>query len=226
MSFGACASLVTRWPWQKKNGQTFCGPRNSINREKPSERQVLNMAMAEMTKQGLLDSSAAREAVEMALPSIEKALQRPGVSGEQCLHLVIVDPLAKYGATSFPAAILYEFSIGDPKQWGADYRSFARGKAELAWKSNCDTHMIQEVHPHMLRIGDTLLWGGVCRDGLIVAASGAHPWFDEAFANMVAGFLLAVAQERARAAREKGAFLEEQPKQPITRKDREVGERY
>lgn len=162
------------------------------------------MSMAEMTGTGLLDSAAAREAVEMALPSIEKALQRPGVSGERCLHIVILDPVGKYGTRPFKDAILHEQSIGDPKQWEADYRSFARGKAELAWKSACDTHLIQEVHPHMLQIGDSLLWGGVCRDGLIVAASGAHPWFDEAFANMVAGFLLALAQERVHAARERG----------------------
>lgn len=52
------------------------------------------------------------------------------------------------------------------------------------------------------------MWGGVWRDGLVVGASGAHPWFDEAFANTVAGFLLAIAQERARAARDKGLTLE------------------
>ena len=184
------------------------------------------MALAELGKPGVLDSSAAREAVEMALPSIEKALQRPGVSGERCLHIVVVDPLIRYGTRPFKDAILLEQSIGDPKAWDADYRSFARGKAELAWKSGCDTHMIQEVHPHMLQIGDTLLWGGVCRDGLIVAASGAHPWFDEAFANMVAGFLLAIAQERVRAAREKGAFLEEPGKGAITKKNRAVGGSY
>jgi hypothetical protein len=167
------------------------------------------MAAAHRTKPGVLDASAAREAIEMSLPSIEKSLQRPGVSGERCLHIVIVDPLLRYGTGPFADAVLHEQSIGDPEQWDADYRSFARGKAELAWKSGCDTHAIQELHPHLLQIGDSLLWGGVCRDGLIVAASGAHPWFDEAFANMVAGFLLAIAQERVRAARERGTFLEE-----------------
>jgi hypothetical protein len=184
------------------------------------------MALQELAQPGVLDPSAAREAVAMALPSIERALQRPGVSEERCLHIVVVDPLVKYGTRPFPDAILLEHSIGDPREWAADYRSFARGKAELAWRSGCDTHVIQEVHPHMLRIGDTLLWGGVCRDGLIVAASGAHPWFDEAFANMVAGFLLAIAQERVRSAREKGAFLEEPTREPVTKKDRRVGGRF
>lgn len=184
------------------------------------------MPVAEITKPGLLDASAAREAVEMALPSIERALQRPGVSGERCLHLVIMDPLSKYGSRPFKQAILYEHSVGNPQEWDADYRSFARGKAELAWRAHCDTHVIQEMHPHMLQIGDTLLWGGVCRDGLIVAASGAHPWFDDAFANAVAGFMLAIAHERVRAAREKGAFLEGRPAERITKKDKEVGEKY
>ena len=185
------------------------------------------MPVEEITKPGLLDVSAAREAVQMALPAIEKTLQRPDVSGEHCLHIVIMNPLSKYGSRSFNQSILYEYSVGDPKEWKADYRSFARGKAELAWRANCDTHLIKEAHPHMLQVGDTLLWGGVCRDGLIVAASGAHPWFDDAFANTVVGFLLAIAYDRVLAAREKGAFLEKGPRhEPITKKDREVGERY
>ncbi len=150
---------------------------------------------------GLVDEAAAREAVELALPSIEKALQREGVSGERVLHVVVMDPAAQPGDVGFEDAILYEHSIGDPRKWQADYRSFARAKAALAWRAGCDTHLIQELRPHLLRSGDTLLWGSVWRDGLVVGASGAHPWFDEAFANAVAGFLLAIGQERARGAR-------------------------
>lgn len=156
---------------------------------------------------GVLDRTAAEEAVRLALPSIQAALQRPGVSGEGVLHIVIVDPHARPRETTFESAVLYEHSVGDPASWGADYRSFARAKAELAWRRGCDTHVIQELRPHLLQHGDTLLWGGVCRDGLVVGASGAHPWFDEAFAAIVAGFLTALAHERARAAREKGLTL-------------------
>lgn len=157
---------------------------------------------------GLLDRAAAEEAVRLALPAIEAALRRPGVSGEGVLHLVVLDPHARPDHAGFDEAILYEHSVGDPSAWGADYRGFARGKAELAWRLACDTHVVQELRPHLLQHGDTLLWGGVCREGLVVAASGAHPWFDEAFANTVAGFLLAIAQERARAAREKGLVFQ------------------
>lgn len=155
-------------------------------------------------KAGLVDEAMAAEAVRLALPSIETALKRPGVSGEGVLHLVVMDPLARPGDAAFGEAVLYEHSVGDPATWGADYRAFAREKAALAWRSGCDTHVLQEARPHLLRPGDTLLWGSVVRDGLVVAASGAHPWFDEACANIVAGFLLALAQERARRAREDG----------------------
>ncbi len=159
------------------------------------------------THHAILDRAAAIEAVRLARPSIEAALARDGVSGERVLHIVVMDPQAGPGDTSFEGAILHEESVGRPESWGADYRSFARGKAELAWRLQCDTHVVQELRPHLLRRGDSLLWGGVCRDGIIVGCSGAHPWFDEAFANTVAGFLVAIAQERARAAREKGLTL-------------------
>ncbi len=161
------------------------------------------MAVAGATRRtGLVDEEAAREAVDLALPSIAGALQREGVSGEKVLHLVVMNPAARPGDVSFEDAILYEYSVGDPATWQADYRSFARAKAALAWRSGCDTHVLQELRPHLLQQSDSLLWGSVCRDGLVVGASGAHAWFDEAFANAVAGFLMAIAQERARAARE------------------------
>ncbi len=165
------------------------------------------MPVQELVEQtGLLDAAAAREAVQLALPSIEQALARDGVSGERVLHIVVMDPAARPGA-DFEDAILYEQSVGDPGTWQADYRSFARQKAALAWRAGCDTHLIQELRPHFLRKGESLLWGSVWRDGLVVGASGAHPWWDESFANAVAGFLLAIAQERVRAARDRGLTL-------------------
>ena len=157
---------------------------------------------------GIVDEALAAEAVALALPSIQATLRRPGASGEGVLHIVVMDPLADARLVAFDEAVLHEHSVGNPGTWGADYRRFARDKAALAWRLGCDTHVLQEQRPHLLRDGDTLLWGSVVRDGLVVAASGAHPWFDEACANAVAGFLLALAQERARQAREQGLRLQ------------------
>jgi hypothetical protein len=160
-----------------------------------------------MTPRGLLDRRDAEMAVELALPAIRAALQRREISGEGVLHIVIMDPVVRPPA-SFDTAILAEHSVGDPHRWGADYRRFARAKAELAWRHGRDTRTLQEATPHLLARGDTLLWGSACRDGLVVAASGAHPWYDEAFCDTVAGFLAAVAQDKARALRREGLFFE------------------
>ena len=46
------------------------------------------------------------------------------------------------------------------------------------------------------------LWGGVWLDGIVVAASGAMPPWDEAFSLWVAGNVRALAYQRAIAARD------------------------
>jgi hypothetical protein len=158
--------------------------------------------------EGLLDRRAAEEAMALARPSIEAVLARPGASGERVLHVVVMNPQLTPTAAPFERAVLYEASIGNPATWGADYRAFARAKAQLAWRLGRDTHAVQEQMPYLLRRGDTLLWGGVTREGITVACSGAHPWFDEACAGIVVSLLAAIAQGRARAARERGLVLE------------------
>jgi hypothetical protein len=47
------------------------------------------------------------------------------------------------------------------------------------------------------------LWGSAVLDGIVVAASGAFPWFDEAFATALAANLRAIAKQRHAAALEK-----------------------
>ena len=49
---------------------------------------------------------------------------------------------------------------------------------------------------------ELLLWGAICLDGIVIGVSGAHPWYDEAFALAIAGWFRA---EAKRAAAEAGA---------------------
>jgi len=153
---------------------------------------------------GFVDADLAREAIELTLPMIEPAVRRERVSGGGFLHLVVLDPLAKPGRATFEQALLLEHSIGDRARWDADYAGFARAKARLSWENQLDSHRLQSTHTHLLRRGDSLLWGGVCLDGIVVACSGAHPWYDEAFACAVAAAVRALAKERHATAREKG----------------------
>jgi hypothetical protein len=77
----------------------------------------------------------------------------------------------------------------------------------VSWRAGMDSHVVQTLQPHRLAPGDTLLWGGVCLDGIVVAASGLHAWYDEAFAGTVALCLRAVAKARWEEARKKGLFI-------------------
>lgn len=147
------------------------------------------------------DLACAQRAIAMALPAIEAAVVRNDVSGTGFLSIVVVDPALAPGDCTFEEAILAEHHIGERAQWDADYNAFARAKARQAWLHATDTHRLHALQPHRLRAGDVAVWGAVCLDGIVVGVSGAHPWYDEAFATMVAASLRALAKEAAAAQR-------------------------
>lgn len=142
-------------------------------------------------------ADAARFAVELALPSIEAAMTYKPVGESGFLYIVIMNPLAHPHSVRFEDAILYEHSVGDPAKWDADYGGFARDKARLHWRTGVNTEMVQRRLPHLLQPGDTTLWGSASLDGIIVGVSGANPWYDEAFAGMVAHLFKGVIRSRA-----------------------------
>lgn len=146
------------------------------------------------------DAEAARSAVAMALPAIEAALREPAVSGLGVLHIVVMDPACLPGEASFDDAVLHEQSVGDRARWDVDYAAYARVKAQLSWRLQADSRRVQRLAPHRLREDDTPLWGSVCLDGIVVSASGALPYWDEAFALAIAANLRALAAMRADAA--------------------------
>jgi hypothetical protein len=154
-----------------------------------------------------IDRQAAEKAVSMALPLITEAMKRREVGESGFLYLVVMDPVLTPANSSFEEAILYEYSVGDRQKWDADYAGFARAKAKVAWKTGMDSHLVQELRPQLLSDGDTVLWGSVVLDGIVVSASGAHPWYDEAFAGTVAACLRSIAKARAVSARERKLFL-------------------
>jgi hypothetical protein len=146
-----------------------------------------------------LTAAVARRAIDMAVPMIESCRQNANIVGSGFLYLVVMTPGRTPQNSSFEEAILYEHACGNRDLWDADYAGFARAKAYLSWTTGMDAHRVQTLAPHLLKPGDSLLWGGICLNGIVVAASGAFPWFDEAFAGTVAYCLQALAKE-ARAA--------------------------
>lgn len=154
-----------------------------------------------------VDRACAERAVRMSLPMITEALRDHDVCGSGFLYIVVMDPALNPGNATFRDAILYEHAIGDPSKWDADYGEFARAKARVAWRTGKDGHTVQELQPWLLTAKDTVLWGSVILDGLVVSASGAHPWYDEAFAGTVAMFLRALAKSGIEKERSKSLFL-------------------
>ncbi|KQW52403.1 MULTISPECIES: hypothetical protein [unclassified Roseateles] len=145
-----------------------------------------------------LTADLARSAISALAPAIQAQLGAPEVSGLGVLHIVVLDPAAP--AEGEPR-ILYERSIGDRDRWDVDYADYARRKAAVCWRHRMDGRRLQLLEPHRLQADDCLLWGGVWLDGLVVAASGAFPIWDECFSLMTAAQLRARAWEAAQGAR-------------------------
>lgn len=151
----------------------------------------------------------AAQAVGMALPLIEKAMQHSFVGESGFLFIVVMQPTLTPANASFEEAIVYEHAVGDRSKWDADYAGFARAKARISWKTGLDSHLVQTQRPYLLESGDTVLWGGVVLDGLTVAVSGANACYDEAFAGTVAMCLRALVKDKRERYR-KGLFLSDQ----------------
>lgn len=153
----------------------------------------------------LLGRDAAERAVAMALPMIRTAIDNRSAGESGFFYLVVMKPGSSPASSSFEDAILYEHAVGDRERWDADYRGFALAKARIAWRTGIDSHIVQEQRPYLLEAGDTVLWGSVAMDGIVVAASGADAWYDEAFAGAIA--LCLRAEAKAAIARERGRTL-------------------
>lgn len=145
--------------------------------------------------------------VARALDALEPAFLRivaeEPASFEHALHVVVMDPAATPARAAFEEAILVERSFGDPARWQADYAHYARAKARLAWREGSTTSMLVEQAPARLQPGDFVVPGAVCRHGLVVGASGAQPWYDEACAAMVIELVNAHLRDAVNAARGK-----------------------
>lgn len=137
---------------------------------------------------GLITRALAQEALARVRPMLEAAVVDPQVCGTGALAVIVIDPARPHFEGDFEDVILLEEGFGDREAWDADYAELARAKARLSWESGEDTRAAQ-ARPQLLRSGDTLVAGGVNLEGLVVGVSGAHPWYDEAFALSLAAML-------------------------------------
>ena len=119
------------------------------------------------------DQDTARHAVELCLPMINAAMESREAGASGFLYIVVMKPGFTPAHGSFQDAILYEHAVGDRAKWDADYGMYARGKAEVSWRTGLDSDLARQCKPYLLAEGDSTLCGGVVLHDITVAVSGA-----------------------------------------------------
>ena len=73
--------------------------------------------------------------------------------------------------------------IRNSDSWEHPFDKIARSKAQISARTGRST---AEVRPHHRLEDDTVWWGSVVLDDIVVACSGVEPWFDEMFSMWIA----------------------------------------
>lgn len=145
-----------------------------------------------------------RSVAMMAVGTVLEAtlLKQPlsGAMNRKHCHIVILIPsMPDESATDFPnwpnyqvsPHVLYEEGIGGPPAWEYDYMNIARCKALQLWHDRNDGRT--DFLPHLVFPHEAPLWGGVKREGIVVACSGVQPYFDRMISGMIADMCIGLA---------------------------------
>ena len=143
---------------------------------------------------GILTPSLVNEAFEMVRPHIAATLK----SHAKREHLAVVVTATDVINPSSPnmTAKVDMFLIahfGDKSAWEHDYEHIAISKAEKSMRTGKNT---AELAPHYLLGRDTLFWGSVVLDDIVVACSGVESYYDEMFSMWIAAAVKALAKKR------------------------------
>ena len=134
----------------------------------------------------ILDQKMAEKAINLAVPSIELALQQ--VAKRVAMHVIV-------GTRELDGSGWNELatrSFGN--EWEIEFDIIAQGKFNISGRTGLDSRMVQLTMPELIDPEDVLYWGSVVRGTIVVACSGVEAYFDEAIANMVAGWCRALIQ--------------------------------
>lgn len=129
-------------------------------------------------------------------------LRRGAISGLENCHIVVLVPsmpddsdtnFASWPNYAVEPHALYEHSQGAREEWRYRYDEIAQCKALQLWHGRNEGGAT--IMPHLLFSGDTPYWGGVKRDGIVVACSGYDEWIDRMIAGIVADLCIGLAYD-------------------------------
>ncbi|MEI8344384.1 MAG: hypothetical protein WCF93_05540 [Candidatus Moraniibacteriota bacterium] len=114
---------------------------------------------------------------------------------QQDLHIVVLVPgVEAHGYLNHKLKPMYLLEKSYNKEkWERNFQRIAECIALQIWEDrNSDQH---GPIPHLLFSNDTPWWGGVKRDGLVVAAAGLKPLVCKLISGIVADTMIALAQD-------------------------------
>lgn len=135
-----------------------------------------------------------REAIELVAPTAEAILATEGCTW---------GPKWVEGRVDVPKLGLTDFRFGKKTEWDSvwgekrDFVPIAMKKLEVVKRLCKNTSVVVATSPWLLRDGEYLYPGGVYRDGIAAAASGAVGWVDEVLAEMVVSAIIMLANLEA-----------------------------
>lgn len=150
----------------------------------------------------LLPKFLTKGIAEFAMITAARALRQPDwaihVLKHPTFHIVILVPAMQMGGEypNYPLQphMLAELNFGESKSsWKYPYDEIAQCKALQLWHGRNDGGT--DIQPHLLFSGDTPFWGGVKRNGIVVACSGVKPFFDRMIASVTADICVALAYD-------------------------------
>ena len=159
--------------------------------------------MTELLIPKYLTKAIALQAIYVALYAVmgKNGPLRPRPKRNHCHIVILVPGMEDACEGEYPdwpnypltPVLLCEYGYNCGDAWEHPYDSIARCKALQLWTGRNDGRA--GVIPHLLFPGDTPYWGGVKRDGIVVACSGVEPYFDRLIAGIVCDTLIALAHD-------------------------------
>lgn len=161
------------------------------------------MPESELLLPKFLTKEIVRSAAYMAITSMKELLftsMELKFEIEMCCIVVLVPAMKEadwpnYLIQPYPIEYCYQKNnIGVAAPELAQYQSIAQCKALQLWHGRNDGGT--DIQPHLLFSNDTPFWGGVRRNGIVVAcSSGTKPHFDRMIAGMTADICVALAYD-------------------------------
>lgn len=143
---------------------------------------------------GILTPGLVNDAIEMVRPHIAATLKSHAKREHLAVVVTTTDVINPRNPDKTAKEDMFLIAhFGDKSVWENDYEDIAISKAEKSVRTGKSS---AELAPHYLLDSDTVFWGSVVLDDIVVACSGVEPYYDEMFSMWIAAAVKALAKKR------------------------------